>query len=216
MRLKETLCMRIVCTSDLHGHLPVIEPCDLLLIAGDICPAHNHTRPFQRQWLADTFAPWLNSIPASECVMVWGNHDWIAEQSPHLVPPLRAAILTDRLHESSGLRIYGLPWQRRFMDWAFNLDTPELYEKYAAVPPCDVIISHGPPHGYGDYSPFEKEHCGSRGFVEAIDRVQPKLVVFGHIHEGAGQWERGPTTLINASQMDERYRPVHAPWIVEI
>jgi predicted phosphohydrolase len=208
--------MRIVCTSDLHGHLPDIEPCDLLLIAGDICPARDHTRLFQRWWLADTFAPWLEQVPAAERIMCWGNHDWIAEQAPHLVPTLPAVVLTDQLHEWNGLRIYGLPWQRRFMDWAFNLDEPELSHKYEIIPECDIIISHGPPHGYGDYSPFEKQHCGSRAFVEAIDRVQPKLVVFGHIHEGAGRWQRGPSTLINGSLVDEKYHAVHSPWLIEL
>src|SRR5688572_27331064 len=99
--------MKIVCTSDLHGHLPTIEPCDLLLIAGDICPRPHPSGTFPRQWLTNPFGAWVQKTPAAERVLVWGNHDWIAEQTPHLVPPLAAVVLTDQLHEWNGLRTYG-------------------------------------------------------------------------------------------------------------
>jgi hypothetical protein len=41
------------------------------------------------------------------------------------------------------------------------------------------------------------------------------MIVVGHIHEGAGQWQRAPTTLINASLVGENYQPIHAPWLIE-
>lgn len=200
--------MEIVCLSDLHGFLPKIrEPFDLLLIAGDICPIKCHKFPFQRHWLINEFNPWLESLPCHKKIITWGNHDVIAERCPLLVPELDAEILIDDLCEFEGLRIYGLPWQRRFMDWAFNLDEPDLSHKYDIIPDCDIIISHGPPHSYGDYSPYEQCQCGSWAFLDAIDRIQPALVVYGHIHEGSGCYKRGESSLINAAIMDAKYYP---------
>ena len=54
--------MKIVAMSDLHGYLPEIPACDLLLIAGDICPLGNHKPAFQAEWLDTTFRRWLESL----------------------------------------------------------------------------------------------------------------------------------------------------------
>jgi Icc-related predicted phosphoesterase len=211
--------MKVVATSDLHGQLPAIPPCDLLLIAGDICPVWDHKVLFQRQWLANNFKTWLLRAPARKIIGVWGNHDLIAEKAPHLLPELPWTVLTDQLCEFEGLRIYGLPWQRRFYNWAFNLDPPELDEKYRAIPPCDIIVSHGPPFGLGDYVERDHERTGSHAFLAKIDELRPKLVVFGHIHEGAGRydWQHGRgTTIANVSFINEQYRPAHKPHEFEI
>lgn len=200
--------MKVVATSDLHGFLPEIPPCDLLILAGDICPVSNHKLPFQDLWLRYTFAPWLRTVPARRVVGTWGNHDLIAEKgAPHLK---EWTPLIDELVEFEGLRIWGSPWQRRFFDWAFNLDEPELNLKYQQIPPCDIIISHGPPYGYGDKAQ-RGELCGSMGLLTRIEEIKPKLVVYGHIHEGSGRWQYGPTTLANVTLVDPKYRPVHPP-----
>lgn len=197
--------MNIVCISDLHGHLPELPSCDLLIIAGDICPVANHTVDRQQRWLKTEFRQWLEVQNADRIVGVWGNHDLIAESHPERLPLLPWDVLTDELITVHGLRIYGMPWQRRFYDWAFNLDEPDLDAKYAAIPDCDVIVSHGPPFSYGDCC--ENGQVGSQSLLARIDEIKPKLVVYGHIHEGAGFYQRGESILVNASVMDGEYRP---------
>jgi hypothetical protein len=73
----------------------------------------------------------------------------------------------------------------------------------------DVLVTHGPPYGTGDWcgGPVRQ---GCRELREAVCRVRPLLHVFGHIHEDGGFWqaegvcfanvttweaERGPTVL---------------------
>jgi hypothetical protein len=208
--------MKIIATSDLHGFLPVIPTCDLLIIAGDVCPVWNHRLSFQRKWLDTKFRAWLEDVPARHIVGVWGNHDLIAQQRPPHVPDLPWTVLTDELHEFDGLRIYGLPWQLRFFDWAFCLYAPELAEKYDAIPECDVIVSHGPPYGFGDFVARDSERVGCRAFNTAIERSGARLAVYGHIHGNNGQWPLGSATLANVALVNEAYQPVNAPMAFEL
>jgi len=207
--------VKVVAISDLHGYLPKIEPCDLLLIAGDICPYQNHNLLFQKMWLNTTFRDWLGTVPAKYVVAIPGNHDLIFEQKPHEVPTLPWFCLIDNWVEVDGVTIYGIPWQRRFFDWAFNLDEPELDKKYEAIPDCDIIVSHGPPFGYGDQAPRGRgfENVGSKVFLRKIEEIKPWLVVFGHIHEGVGEWiiNDDKTLLANVTHVNGKYEPVHRP-----
>src|SRR3990167_818471 len=74
--------MRIVALSDQHGHLPDIPPCDLLIIAGDVCPDRfgpfwaMHAPEQQRSWFDRHVRPWLAEVPATHKLLTWGNHDW--------------------------------------------------------------------------------------------------------------------------------------------
>ena len=68
------MTVTVCATADLHGWLPPISPCDLLLIAGDICPPTD-----QRHWLDTNFRTWLVDSPARHVVATWGNNDVVPE-----------------------------------------------------------------------------------------------------------------------------------------
>lgn len=213
--------MRVVAVSDLHGMLPPIPPCDLLLLAGDLCPLGNHRPAYQAEWLDTTFRRWLTGLPAGRVIGVAGNHDFVFEQRPDLVPAdLPWVYLQDSGTTWHDLSVWGTPWQPRFFDWAFNLDEPELLQRWASIPAgTDIVVLHGPPHGYGDgaaRSGGAVEHTGSPGLLARLQVIQPRLAVFGHIHEGRGEWRLGRTLLANVSQVNRAYEPVHAPWLVEL
>ena len=227
--------MRIAALSDLHGHLPPVPTCDLLLLGGDLCPVTNHSPRFQARWLDEEFRRWLDAVPpATEIVGVAGNHDFLFERRPDLVPAdLNWTYLQDFGCEVGGVKIYGTPWQPPFCDWAFNLDEAGRRKRWADIPgDTEILVLHGPPLGYGDIVPrrvaiSEHEeawpdgvHVGCRLLRERIEQLPNlRLAVFGHIHGGRGVYgllgESGGCLLANVAHVDELYRPVHGAMVFE-
>ena len=211
--------MRVCAISDLHGLLPPLEACDLLLLAGDLCPVRDHSLSAQWRFLDGPFRAWLAGLPARHIVGVAGNHDFIFERAPKLVPAdLKWCYLQDSSVEKNGMTIYGTPWQPWFRNWAFNLYEDDLKEKWNLIPDrVDVLLLHGPPSGFGDLT-TDGRRTGSPSLLKRIEQVKPKLVVFGHIHESFGHWtiNGGETTLANVSHVNEKYRPIHAASVFEL
>jgi Icc-related predicted phosphoesterase len=214
--------MKVVAISDLHGYLPEIPACDLLLIAGDICPIRDHSIHGQVTFLNNEFREWLEEIPAAQVVGIAGNHDLIFERQAQMIPQsLRWIYLLDQMTKVGEMSIYGSPWQLPFYDWAFNLPEAELAKKWSVIPEgIDIILTHGPPTGFGDVT-MNGDKAGSQSLIDVIARTRPRLVVFGHIHEGRGRWtftnpDGSVTQLANATVLDEKYQPAYKPMIFEM
>ena len=85
-----------------------------------------------------------------------------------------------------------------FGSWSFDLDEQQAAERLADCPKGGVLVMHSPPYGAVDVSSRGK-HLGSESIRETVIRCEPKLVVCGHIHDSAGQWEAiGKTMVVNA------------------
>ena len=97
---------RVVCTADIHEHLPEIPECDLLLIAGDVSFALKGDLASEHAFLEGPFAEWLERVPAAETVLIAGNHDQSIEAWG--VPAgLRCHYLEDAGAELCGLKGLG-------------------------------------------------------------------------------------------------------------
>ena len=206
--------MRIVClsdTHDLHRELTVPDG-DLLLHAGD---ATMKGTPAQ----IEAFDRWLGTLPHPHKVVIAGNHDWAFQRTPATARAMirNARYLEDEETTVAGLRIWGSPWQPWFFDWAFNLQRgAEIAAKWALIPAgIDVLITHGPPLGILDRT-SRGDDAGCADLLAAVQRVRPKLHLFGHIHEGYGVVERDGTRFVNASNCSERYQPVQPPIVVDL
>jgi Icc-related predicted phosphoesterase len=206
--------LRLVCISDTHNRHQklALPPGDILVHAGDFS---GRGRPDEIR----AFDEWLASLPHRHKVVIAGNHDFLFEKSPAEARALlrHAVYLQDEGVELEGLRFWGSPWQPWFFDWAFNLQRGEpLREKWALIPPgTDVLVTHGPPLGHGDRT-ADGEAVGCADLLDAVRRLQPRLHVFGHIHEGYGSTLEGRTACHNVSTCDLGYRPVNAPVVVEL
>jgi len=211
--------MKVACISDLHGYLPDLSGLDfdLLVIGGDITPLyHKHAYKKQGVWLSQTFEPWLKNI-RKPVIGVAGNHDGVFQHARHLVPELLPWIyLQDEGAEVLGLKIWGSPWQQTFHNWHFNLPELDLAQKWEMIPEgLDVLLLHSPPFGYGDRVHFYPP-VGSPSLTQAIFDKKPRLVVFGHIHDGYGLYYTEDSLLVNASYVDEQYRPGNPVQVIEL
>jgi Icc-related predicted phosphoesterase len=60
-------------------------------------------------------------------------------------------------------------------------------------------------------------HVGSRSLLKRIEQLPNlSLVVCGHIHEGAGIYQHGPVTIVNAALMSVDYAPVQPLRVFEL
>ena len=206
--------MRLSLVSDLHGVLPEVPPCDILLIGGDLCPIYNHDEQFQLDWLYGPFAGWLEGlhVPA---VGVAGNHDFAAQlpEGDHLLHNLPWTYLQDTSLAIQGLSIWGSPWSNQFGKWAFMMPEEDLNEFiWPLIPPgLDVLITHGPAYNAGDlvknnWGDAERDpHVGSKSLRQTILNQRPAIHLTGHIHEAYGEYQIGDTRVYNASINNERY-----------
>lgn len=94
-----------------------------------------------------------------------------------------------------------------------------LHRKWQLIPDStDVLITYGPPKGIGDEANlgFKCHNVGCIDLLARIHQLSLKAHIFGHIHEGYGEVQRGQTKLINASTCTARYEPRNAPVVIEI
>lgn len=90
----------------------------------------------------------------------------------------------------------------------FSLEDPEFrnlsrewYGKYKEKKV--ILLLHGPPARTKlDYLEHLKRHVGNRDYRKFIERMQPKLVICGHLHETAGMIDEIGTSKIVSPQWE--------------
>jgi len=76
-----------------------------------------------------------------------------------------------------GYKIWGCPWTQISSLTGFQIEQKEIVKKWNMIPKeTDILVSHGPPYGLGDYLKCEKIHCGSKSLRKQIlERIKPLI-----------------------------------------
>jgi Icc-related predicted phosphoesterase len=72
--------------------------------------------------------------------------------------------------------------------------------------------------GFGDEASlgFRCQNVGCVDLLHRIEQLSLKAHIFGHIHEGYGEYIHGNIRLVNASTCTARYVPTNPPIILDI
>ncbi|MBI4821598.1 MAG: metallophosphatase domain-containing protein [Deltaproteobacteria bacterium] len=195
--------MRLVFVADTHlAHEErrfLVPQGDVFVHAGDLCS-------YGRLYELERAVRWIRDLDFRHKIVVAGNHDWPfareAEAARALVSEV-ATYLEDSGVTLEGVKFWGSPWQPAFGGWAFNLPRGRaLAEKWEMIPvDTDVLITHGPPRGFGDRT-FRGKKEGCDELLRCLEKVHPPIHVFGHIHEDGGLWNHQGTTVANVTTWD--------------
>lgn len=230
--------MKIVCISDTHNkHKQIsLDEGDILIHAGDATGRGQSGEILP-------FLYWFSEQKFKHKVLIAGNHDFGFEREPsryeELCIQLGITYLNDSGANIEGLNIWGSPVQPEFFNWAFNRrieeklpDSYDPFHSYEKIHPfikphwdlipdnTDILITHGPPLGIMDEVPRNFKQTmlsvGCPHLLDAINRVKPKIHIFGHIHEQHGIFKTKETVFVNAAQLDDSYLVAYKPKILYI
>ena len=172
--------MRILAFSDLHlararaaDIVAASRDADLVIGAGDFCN--------MRKGLGEAMAM-LAGIEAP-LVMVPGNNESFDEL--RAAAPEPATVLHGQSVEIGRLRVFGLGSGvpvTPFGAWSCDLSEQQAAAMLTAAEGADILVSHSPPKGIADVT-SQGQSVGSTAVRDAIERVQPRLALCGHIHD---------------------------------
>ena len=207
--------MRVVTIGDTHTkHRKLQVPDgDVLLFAGD--------GEFRSALDLIDFNNWLLELGHDLVIVIAGNHDFFCERFPNEVGKYltKAVYLKDASYIlPNGMALWASPMTTTFLNWAF-MESEENLDRYhwSKIPQkTDVLLTHGPAHGYLDTAEPQGNHLGSKTLANRVEKLKIPYVNYGHIHGGYGIQKTKDTTYVNCSVLNEEYDVVNQPVVIDV
>jgi Icc-related predicted phosphoesterase len=204
--------MKATLISDTHNQHEALKlrGGDLLIHAGDVSGRGSEPEVMK-------FLEWFSKQNYTYKIFIAGNHDFFFERSPKSlideIIPKEIIYLNDSGVEIEGIKIWGSPVQPWFFNWAFNRQRGDDIKRHWDLVPSGtgILITHGPPYGIMDGT-ARGEKVGCEELLTVVEKIRPKIHVFGHIHEGYGKTQWNGTDFYNASVLDLNYNMVNSEW----
>lgn len=211
--------MKIVCISDthrMHAELKIPE-CDVLIHCGDFSG-------WGELQSVDDIAYWFDHLKdVGEILLVAGNHDvnflnrpeqskFIIKKSCHYLDNKEVVI--------DGIKFYGMTFLDIIRKSVFETICDRIDDRkkvYDDIPEdTDVLVTHHPPDIPELSETEDGFNLGCPFLMDAVQRIKPKIHVFGHVHSSYGIKQVDQTTFINASSMHWTGNTLNKPIVVEI
>ncbi|KAM3133384.1 hypothetical protein pb186bvf_014545 [Paramecium bursaria] len=228
--MDQTKELQIVCISDTHGSIIPLPEGDILIHCGDFTNVGEGPEIVK-------FANWMKSLKNQfkHIIVIAGNHDMVLDidEQERLKPRMRSQKQYDSkeyiqiLKESctylvnesiivEGIKIWGSPYSLEFCNWGFQIFPEHAAKLWAQIDQdSDIVVTHGPPKGFGDKVCYNNQNVGDIDLLNRILNIKPKYHLFGHIHEGYGQWEYEGINFINCSINTFKYKPTNKPIVIQ-
>lgn len=166
-----------------------LEGIDLILSCGDLNPS---------------YLSFLSCFTSAPILYVHGNHDVRYEKTP----PEGCFSIEDQIYVHNGIRILGLGGSMRYKDGPHQYSQKEMDKRIRKMSwplrrnkGFDILLTHSPAFHINDGE--DLPHTGFTGFVDLMDKYQPKYFVHGHVHMSYGRQHKRldqykNTEIINA------------------
>lgn len=178
----------------------MVKDVDLVVSCGDL----------DREYL-----DFLVTMVKKPLLYIKGNHDL----SYLTNPPAGCFNIEDKIYDFNGVRFLGLGGSLRYKDGECMFTEEEMKKRIRKLRRAlkvmggfDVLVTHAPLRHYGDRE--DLPHMGFECFEELLNEYKPKYMLYGHVHERYGDFQReiehpSGTKLINCcDRMDLEIEPI--------